>query len=413
MKIAILSQSYPPMISGAALFSERLAADLSARGHEVLVLTASERNYAHRSNDGNLVVERFRSCRNPFRADQRFALWPHRQILKCLAEFAPDVIHIHDPLQFAISSLSFSRSRNIPVILTIHQLPWFVGASLPLGVGIRIMVENGLWCYARWLLKRCSHTVVATQTIAGLVFAHTGIYPQAISCGVSLTTFFPAYSSSFQAAHLRDRLGIPEDAPIILYVGRLDKDKQVKRIIRVASLVLLQTPAHLLIVGDGTERADLEQYCTRLGIGERSHFTGFVSIEDGLPALYQISTVFVTASEIETQGLVLLEAAASGLPIVAVQATCLHEIVHEGANGYLLRSGDQIGMAERISELLKDPDRAHEMGQAGRLIVESHAAERTLTAYEDLFSTAIQKAHKNYFSQSNLPDRSTCSNETG
>jgi glycosyltransferase involved in cell wall biosynthesis len=166
----------------------------------------------------------------------------------------------------------------------------------------------------------------------------------------------------------------------------------VERVVRAASLVLQQTPAHLLIVGDGIERAHLEQLCSGLGIGERSHFTGFVSIKEGLPELYQMSTVFVTASEIETQGLVLLEAAACGLPIVAVQATCLHEIVHEGENGYLLRSGDPIGMAKRICELLENPAHASQMGRNGRLIVESHAVERTVAAYEDLYSTAIQEA---------------------
>jgi len=389
MKIAILSQSYPPMISGAALFAEKLAADISARGNEVLVLTASEHGYPYNSNSPNLVVERFRSYRNPFRIGQRFALWPHRQIIKCLAEFVPDVIHLHDPLQFAISSLSFSRPRKIPVILTIHQLPWFVGASLPVGTGIQKMVESGLWHYARWVLKRCSSSVVATQTIAEVVFTHTGIHPQVISCGVNLNTFSPACSGFIQAAHLRARWGIPEDVPIILHVGRLDRDKQVEKVVRAASLTLQQTQAHLLIVGDGTERAYLERLCTRLGISERSHFPGFVSVKEGLTALYQISSVFVTASEIETQGLVLLEAAACALPIVAVRATSLHEIVHDGKNGFLVRSGDHIGMAERISELIQDPARAHEMGQTGRLIVESHAAERTFAAYESLYRAAI------------------------
>ena len=392
MRIAILSQTYPPMINGAALFAERLAANFSARDNQVLVLTASEQKYAYKSTSPNLVVVRFRSRRNPFRISQRFALSADKQIKKCLSDFAPDVIHLHDPLQFAISGLSFCRPRKIPVILTVHQLPWFVGASLPIGTGVQKIVESGSWHYARWLLKRCSIAVVATQTIAEVIHAHSGIYPQVISCGVNLTTFSPL-APGFGAAHLRARLGIYDDAPIVLYVGRLDRDKMVDRVVRAASLALEQIPAHLLIVGDGTERARLEQLCTSLGIGKQCRFTGLVSIEDGLPALFQISTVFVTASEIETQGLVLLEAAACALPIVAVQATCLPEIVHEGENGFLLPSGELAGMAKRIVELLQDPARAHEMGKKGRRIVDSHALERTFAAYENLYQNVVEEVH--------------------
>jgi glycosyltransferase involved in cell wall biosynthesis len=146
-----------------------------------------------------------------------------------------------------------------------------------------------------------------------------------------------------------------------------------------------------LVVGDGTQRGRLEQLSTWLGIGDRSHFPGFISAEDGLPALYQMSTVFTTASEIETQGLVLLEAAACALPIVAVQATCLHEIVNQGENGFLVRSGDITEMAECIISLVGNPTLAHEMGQMSRRIVESHSMDKTFTAYEDLYLTALKK----------------------
>lgn len=392
MKLAVLSQSYPPMISGAAIFVERLAARFSAQDNQVLILTSSDQSEPYTVQHPNLVVKRFRSYRNPARVGQRFALWPHRQVIQSLAEFAPDVIHIHDGLQLGLSSLSFSRPRNIPVIITIHGLPWFIGASLPAGPQVREVVENALWQYARWGLKRCSTIVVGTQTVADVLYERTGVQPKVISCGVDLAAFTPVSSGSIPPSHLRSSLGIPEDAPVILYVGRLDRDKQVDRVIQAAALAMQHAPAHCLIVGDGTERENLEQLCAQLGIRERAHFTGFVPAGDGLPDLYRLATVFVIASEVETQGLVLLEAAASGLPIVAVQATCLHEVVHEGKNGYLLPCGDEAGMAQRILDLIRDPARAKEMGLTGRRLVESHADDATFAAYEELYRTAIQKA---------------------
>ena len=171
-----------------------------------------------------------------------------------------------------------------------------------------------------------------------------------------------------------------------------------------------------MIVGDGTEKANLERMCTRLGIGERSHFPGFISVKDGLPALYRMAAVFVMASQIETQGLVLLEAAACALPIVAVKATCLHEIVHEGENGFLLMPGDINGLARRITWLVQNPVRAREMGQVGNRMVESHAVEKTIDAYEDFYRAAILSARQanSIFSPTTAaPIRATHSGESG
>ncbi len=385
MKIALLTQSYPPMISGAALFVERLANHLAAQGHQILVMAASDLSEPYQICKQNLEIERFRSYRNPFRVGQRFAFWPQRRIIQRLAEFKPDLIHIHDPFQLGLAGLAFGKDHNVPVLLTIHQLPWFVSAYMPVGRSLQRQIERLLWRYAVWVLRRCSGAAVATQTIAGLIADQTGIKPQVISYGVDLDAFSSLALSAASEAVLRSRLGIPLEAPVILHVGRLDKDKLVERVVRSAAIAMQHMPGHLVVVGDGTERVKLEHLCTQLGIGERCHFPGFVSIEQGLAEYYALADVFVTASEVETQGLVLLEAAACAVPIVAVQATCLHEIVHEGLNGYLLPSGDLNGMANRLAELAQDLERARQMGAAGRLIVERHAEAKTFSAYLDLY----------------------------
>jgi len=110
---------------------------------------------------------------------------------------------------------------------------------------------------------------------------------------------------------------------------------------------------------------------------------------------------------------VLLEAAACAVPIVAVQATCLHEIVHEGINGFLLGPRDQIGMAERLCKLINNPKVAHEMGQKGRQIVESHAEEKTFTAYEELYRTIVPERRGIYPPKAALPDQAAVSGGSG
>jgi glycosyltransferase involved in cell wall biosynthesis len=147
--------------------------------------------------------------------------------------------------------------------------------------------------------------------------------------------------------------------------------------------------AHLLIVGDGRQKKHLMQLCNALKIEERVHFTGYVSIEQGLPELYRIACMFVTASEIETQGIVLLEAAASGLPLIAVHATCIAEIVYDGANGYMTEAGDVYAMCQSVIKILADPQKAASMGRVSRRLAEGHPNQATFNEHERMYQQMV------------------------
>ena len=388
MKVAIVTQSYPPMISGAAQCAYNLAQLLPTRGHEVLVLAAGDQQIPYRTRQPGLLVERLRSFVNPLRVGQRFALWPHWQIIRYLAEFAPDVIHLHDPFQLGLSCLMYGRRTYTPVVLTIHQLPWFIRSYLPPWPFFREWVETTLWGYARWFLQFCAAAVVGSQAAAREIKANIGLLPEVISNGVNLRVFRHKDANVEWPDNLRQLSDTC--APVILHVGRLDKDKQVDRVVRAAALAMQSVPAYLVIVGDGTEKTRLIQLCLELGIAGRTHFAGYVTVDQGLPAYFRLASVFVTASEVETQGIVLLEAAASGLPIVAAEATCLGEIVVEGMTGLLAPPGDVAGMAERIKRLLCLPELAASMGNAARAAAEEHSLEYTLGRYENLYQRVNQ-----------------------
>src|SRR3990172_10024630 len=99
MRIAYLAQAYPPMISGAALFADQIAEAMASRGHQVLVLAASDKEYSYHIQKGNLTIQRMRSLQNPMRVGQRFLLYPRGMVMKTLHQFRPEVIHTHEPLQ--------------------------------------------------------------------------------------------------------------------------------------------------------------------------------------------------------------------------------------------------------------------------------------------------------------------------
>jgi glycosyltransferase involved in cell wall biosynthesis len=305
-------------------------------------------------------------------------------VIKALEEFRPDILHVSDPIQFAMPGLKYSHWKKIPGVFSIQQLPWFLSIYLPNVPGLRYMLEKILWAYGKWLCHQFDAVTTPTRTIAKIVDTKTGVTPHAISSGVDLELFKPATPGMHPDLALRQKVGIPENVPIILYVGRLDRDKEVDVAIRVCARAMDQTNAHLLIVGDGHERARLTHLCYSLGIGPKSHFTGFISSADGLADIYRLANVFVIGSQIETQGIVLLEAAASGLPIVAINATCVPEIVVHNANGYLVQPGCTEDMGNHIIQLIQNPGPAVEMGRSGRKLVLKHSIQQTLETYENL-----------------------------
>jgi glycosyltransferase involved in cell wall biosynthesis len=376
---------------------------MAARGHTVLVITSSDRPNPYSTQHENLSTVRLRSFRNPLRIGQRLPIWPRREVLRALHEFSPDILHVSDPIQFALPALEYSGRKRIPRLYSIQQLPWFLTSYLPKIQWLKDLLEGILWMYGKWLIRQFDAVTVPTRTVARIVESRTNVSPYVISNGVDLELFKPATGNHSNGV-LRKKLAIPLSAPIILHVGRLDADKQVDAAIRASAISLKQTGAHLLMVGDGRERSRLTRVCEELGIASKSHFTGFVSPAEGLADIYRLATVFVITSQIETQGIVLLEAAASGIPIVAVDATCIPEIVAHNANGFLVPPGQPEIMGHLIMKIVQDPERARVMGLTGRNIVLKHSIEKSMDIWESLFIRCQSLAEK--WNQPGVADRS-------
>lgn len=408
MHIAYLTQSYPPMVSGAAIFARQVATAMADRGHGVMVLAASETGQTYVRRQKNLITIRLRSVYNPMRVGQRLLLFPRRGVLQALQEFQPDLIHTHDPLQIGWLGHEYACHAGIPIILTLHQLPRFAVSYMPKIGGLCSVVEASLWIYARWLLPKFTAIITPSQTTAAMVTKQTGVLTRILSNGVDLQMYHPPVSLDERRKTCL-RFNLPTDVPIILHVGRLDVDKKVDYVIQAAAHALHDSNAHLLIVGDGQKKLRLIELCNALGIADRSHFPGYVSVQEGLPGIYRIASLFVTASEIETQGIVLLEAAASGLPIAAVKATCIPEIVRDGRNGFLSAPGDVAGLGDAMLFLLKNPQHALEMGKAGRMLSKAHDSRITLDLHEKFYAEIVQshlaRTARSMPIRSVLPDR--------
>ena len=308
-----------------------------------------------------------------------------------LEAFHPEIVHFHDSL--SITGLSASRRlKYCPInILTIHQLPWFVSAYIP---SLRRPVESVFWEYGTWLNKSFDEVITPSETVADMVFVHTKRRPLVISNGIDLERYNPLPKFNGEGEALRRKYKLDPNLPVILYVGRIDTDKQVDFLVQAVGLALKTVKAQLLIVGDGTALKRIIELTKELGFNHLCHFTGFISPEMDLPGLYRLGTVFCTASIIEIQSSVVLEAAATGLPIVAFQASSMPELISDGESGYLVPALDIAGIADRIVSLLQNPTNATTMGLAGIRLAQKHSSINSIAAHTALYESLISSSLK-------------------
>lgn len=390
MRLAYFSQAYPPMLSGAALVTQRLAANMAARGHSVLVLAASDTGQSYVAEQNGLRIMRLRALRNPTRHNQYFMLWPYRSVLAELRAFKPDLLHLTDFSPAALAAAEAARKLKIPRVLTLHQLPWIVTAYAPAITPVRRLTENLVWQHIRRLVGRCDAVLTPSRMIAEVAEARLLQRPTAISNGIDLSMFSPKVPQPTEGEALRQKYGLAADLPVILYVGRLDREKHVEQILQAAHQLPQPLAAQLLIVGEGTQRPALQRLSQQLHLP--AHFPGYINANGDLPGLYRLATVFAIASEVEIQSSVVLEALASGLPVVATRASSMPEFIEEGVNGYLVPPGNTAEFATRLKQLLCQPAGERQaMQKAALKVAARHALTNTLAVQEAFYQTVMAK----------------------
>ena len=226
------------------------------------------------------------------------------------------------------------------------------------------------------------------QAVADLIpkdRKHFKVPVEAISNGIDLSRF----SKGKPADDIYERFDIPRNKQIVLYVGRVDPEKSLNILVDAFIKANKKIPdAHLVVVGDGTARPDLEKMIKKAGLTKNAHFLGRV-IGDDLPQIYRTGTVFAITSKTETQSIVLLEAMATGLPCIAVKAGAIPELVKTDENGYLCEADDVDAVAKAMVSILSDPEKQKNMSAGSQKIVQKHDISYTLTRMEEIYEKVL------------------------
>lgn len=387
MKIGLATDFYYPWIGGPSILIRTLGEGLAARGHSVSLICPSTSRYPEHGQDGAIEVTRVRTVPTPFGYNLRVAPWPRPEIARWLRRTQPDVLHVHHPFPIGATTILSGRRIGIPVAATNHTIPecslWGMRTA---GVAYDV-AQAAFSTWIIYLLDSCNSVATPTRTAADLLRSLGYRGPiESISNGVDVERFQPGEPD----LQLRSRLGL-DDRPIVLYTGRLDAEKQMDVWLRAAAEVLKSDTAQFVVGGNGAERPRLERLALELGLSSSVRFIGYLSDVE-FPELYRLADLFFITSPVELQSISTLEALASGLPVVAVDAGALPEIVADGQNGYLVRAGDWTAASDRIVALLADTQLRAQFGRASRTASLRHDLRQSISTYEEFLHTTAQKA---------------------
>ncbi len=376
MRIVIVTDQYAPMVGGVPAVTRSLARSLAGRGHAVAVLAPSPGGRGRRTADGPVSVEYRGSAPWPFYPGLRLAGISVPAARRLLDRLAPDIMHIHSPLTLGALAGKAARRRGIPVVYTNHYLPANARPSArPRPRGFDTM----FYAYLVGFANRCTYVTAPTATALRLLRDRGLRVPsRAISNGVDLRAYRPGPPDE----RLRRRYRLPANRAVILSVGRLSPEKRADLLLEAAAR--LGPAAHLALAGAGPDEARLRARAARLGLAGQVSFLGFVPDAD-LPGLYRLADVFAIASPAELQSLATMEAMASGVPVVAVRAGALPELVEHGASGYLTTPGSSRELADRLSDLAADPARRAAMAVRALARIGPHDLDRAVRAWESLY----------------------------
>lgn len=390
MRILIATDTYYPDVNGAAYFTYHLAALLAKRGHDVSVITPSQTSEESIYEQDGVKVYGVPSI--SIIIYPKFRVSPpviaKKSIRRFVQEINPDVIHIQNHFLIGKVIVRVARELNIPIMGTNHFMPENLAHHFHLPKPAEERLKAWGWNKFLEVYKGLQLITAPTRTAADLVES-LGMKKKVIpvSCGIDLKRFSPRKDGS----SFRKRHNLPEDRLIMLYVGRLDREKRIEVILRALPKIIKDADVHLVIAGNGKLKAALEVMAGKLGIKDRVTFTGFVP-DNELPGLYRSADLFVIAGIAELQSIVTMEAMASGLPVVAVDAMALPELVHDRENGYLFPEGDSNVLASRAIKILSNSKLRQKMSKNSLKIIKAHDIDKMIKKYESLYKKTISLA---------------------
>lgn len=382
MKILITTDLYTTNTNGVVTSVRNLMEELSKKGHEIRVLTVSEKLKSHQDENIYYIKSLPLGAVYP---DVRMPLSNHHhRFIRELIDWKPDLIHSQCEFFSYQYACYISRKAGAPIVHTYHTLyEQYVTYIFP-SQRIGAFFVGKL---SKYRLRKAEAVVAPTQKVETVLKSYGLRNPiHVVPSGIALEQHKQRISEE-ERKRRRAELGIPEDALVLLNLGRLGTEKNLTEIIELFAVARSQnSKLKLLIVGDGPARKDLEATAERLDVAENVIFTGMVPPEE-VHAYYQLGDVFVSASTSETQGLTYVEAAANGLPLLCRKDPCLDGVLVDQCNGWEYEAEEEF--CDIIHAILNNPGWCQTAGTQSEQIAASYDKSNFAQKIEAIYETVV------------------------
>ena len=385
LSVLYLSDVYFPRVNGVSTSIATFRSELERRGVSVPLLCPGYANRPaggiERPSEERLV--RIHGFQVPFDPEDR---WVPAKRFRAAGNRLPafDLIHIQTPFAAHRAGVDLARRRSVPVVETYHTyfehyfehyLP-FLPAALCRKIARRLTLRAA---------RELNHMVVPSTAMRSALAAYGVTTPMTVlPTGIRSDALGGGDGAAFRLRH-----GIAAGRPVLVHIGRIGHEKNLRFLLQAFARVVAVLPEALLIVaGEGPAKAELERFASRTGLGNHLRWLGYLDRERELAGCYRAGDAFVFTSKTETQGLVLLEALALGVPVVSLAEMGTRDLLAE-RRGALVAEDDLEDFAAKCLEVLRDPALRARLAAEGPLVAADWSAAHMAGRLEALYRTLV------------------------
>ena len=394
LRIGLFTDTYAPQVNGVSVSLQMISEGLKKRGHQVTIFAPKFPGY--KDDEPNVMrLPSLKYLNNP--PIYVAVLGTPRSTWKLTREHF-DVLHAHSPASVGLLAYLTASTKRLPLIYTYHTSITDYTHYIKFIGGTGLIKRAASW-FSKASTDLGDQIVVPSPKFQRLLITQKVKQPiTVIPNGIDLSMFKTAKNPGA----LRNRLGISADAPILLTVGRMDPEKRLEFIVEAFDLIADRVPnAHLVFAGDGGSRKSVEEKASATRASDRIHFLGMVNRAE-LPDIFHDASVFVSASTTEVHPISVIEAIASGLPLVAVQDEAFEGMLDDGMNGYAVPL-DVKKYADVLADLLPDRERLKRFCAHSMMLSEKYSIEAQVKALEKLYTEAILQNWRGSFFKRMIP----------
>ena len=374
MRVAIITETFLPKVDGIVKVTCLLLDHLRKRGIDALVIAP---RYGENARYKDVPICSLPSVSLPLYPEARLGFATF-SLYRQLSAFKPDVAHLFHPVMTGIPTMGMLKWMEVPTVTSFHLDYARLAKQFKVGLFdlgfTRPLIDELTKNVFNWSDYSLAPSKLVQRQMRQLGISNVGLWRR----GVDAATFHPRFRSAEMRREMTD--GNSDDT-VLVYVGRLSDEKQIEHI-RPA---LEQLPGtRLVLVGDGPARPALERFFA----GSPVTFMGYLS-GDRLSQAYASADIFVFPSRLETFGLVVVEAMAAGLPVVAARVGGVSEIVSEGETGYTFDSGDTKAIVAGIRNIARNPENMRRMGANARAFAETQSWDAIMDEVIEIYASLI------------------------